>query len=339
MGNDGAMRKLGRRAAIGATSVALLLAATGSSLAAVRATRYDGGVATPGLALGAPTATGTSRSATDLEPTADFPEPEASAAFPPVVSDPAAGATPPGPPASASPSTPSSSTAPATGATPPGQAPTPASPSRPGSGVTVSSLPPASGPTPTTSPSRPSSLGCPGDGGQGALPHPGGALQAVSFRLPWPGIGPLVLLPQVSAAGGSGPARIAESTVGGLADDGSSLTLPGPLPIDVSYSLVSGNETARGTIAFIPLGVSVNVEAMACRDRSFTLYDVKGRSLEGGPLRIVGVVAPPGTVTIDPGGGTAHFRSDTPGRHSVTLLTASDTGTAGEQVNATVTVP
>jgi hypothetical protein len=162
--------------------------------------------------------------------------------------------------------------------------------------------------------------------------------------LPWPDAGPVVLLPQNSAARlGSGPVTIAESSAGALAGDHASLTLPAPMPVE--YTLAHGEQTARGVIAFTTTtttttsdGVRVNLVQQACRDRSFTLYDVEGASQDGSALRIVGVVAPTASVAVDDGGGTAHFRSATPGRHTVTLLTASDIGEAGPVVIATVTV-
>jgi hypothetical protein len=164
-----------------------------------------------------------------------------------------------------------------------------------------------------------------------------GPLRAVSYALPWPGLSPVVLVPQAGAArSGSAAVRIASAAPAVVAGDGSSLTLVSALT--TGYTLVAGEERAQGSIRFTSVGVTVNVERQACRDRTFALHDVNRASLHGQPLRIVGMVAAPGSVTIDADGGTAHFRSGTAGTHHVTLLTANDAGTAGSVVTATVHV-
>ena len=80
------MRTLGRRAATGATAVALALAATGSSLAAVRSTRYEGGMAS-GLVAPAPRARGgaATAGAGPEEGSGDTLAPAADGAFVPAV--------------------------------------------------------------------------------------------------------------------------------------------------------------------------------------------------------------------------------------------------------------
>ena len=342
------MRTFGRRAAIGATTLALLFAAAGTSVATVRAARDEGGVAAPGPALPA-TGRGpgeAARPGTDTDVDAG-----------PIVA-PAAGL-PAGPPA-APPGAP--------GAPGPAIAPGPGDPARPSSpstatdraGLTLPELPsvvlppseggesgrlgtgpavaPGTGPTSTTEPgSPPPPVACPSDSGRGALAHGVGALQAVDFVLPWPGLGPLYLVPQASATRSAGATvRIMWASAGGLSADGSSLALLGPAALD--YTLAAGQETAQGSIRFTAAAVPVVVRARACVDRRFALYDVAQASLAGSPLRIVGVVAPSGVVTVDGDGGTAHFRTSTPGTHTVVLLTANDAGAAGPLVTVAVDV-
>lgn len=329
------MARLGRPAAIGVTSVALLLAATASSLAAVRAVRYDG-VVPSGVALPAPAGVLTGPGA-GLPPLAGggLPDDHMPAPAP-------ASAAPPGDPsAPGSTAAPGSVEAPppAADAPPPAASPAPAVAAARGSTrprLTVPTLGPVAGPTPTTAPNQP--LACPGDLGAGALPVRAGQLAAVDFDLPWPALVPLVLLPQASAPRAPGvPVTIAGASQGVLGAGGSSLTLTTPLP--VTYVLEAGGEQARGSVRFSAPVLPLTIQRRACRSTSFNLYDVGRRSLDGSPLRIVGIVAPAGTVTLSGNGGTAHFRSATPGVHQVVLLTASDAGRAGPVVNATIVVP
>lgn len=333
MGNHGGMEALGRRAAIGVTTVALLLAAAGSSLAAVRASRYEGGLAPSGLALPAPAA-GRSGTATP-GPTTDPPlAPDGGNPSLPVPGDPSAGVGPPGPSTDAAPAGVAGTTSGPTSAGP-------AASTTPGGnrGTTVSILGPATGPTPTTAPNRSSSASCPNDQASGALPTRRGALRAVDYSLPWPLVGPLVLIPQASASRAENTeVRIVASTGGRLAEDGSTLTLTGGS--SVRYTLAAGQDQAQGWIRFVPvsLAVTANLELRACRDRSFVLYDMARATRDGHALRIVGVVADTGAVTIDNDGGTARFRGPA-GIHRVTLLTADDAGTADSIILATVVIP
>jgi len=168
------------------------------------------------------------------------------------------------------------------------------------------------------------------------VPPHRGELKAVNYSLPWPGLGPLVVVPQASASRQAGAGvRIVNSSVEGVALDGSSLTLTSPLT--TWYTLAAGEESARGWIAFTGLGTTVGIEHRACRDQTSAIFDVSQASLKGSPLRIVAYTATTGSVTVDGDGGTAHFRGPV-GTHRVTLLTANDAGTAGPAVTATVTV-
>lgn len=333
-----------RRAAFGATTVALALAATGSSLAAVRAARYDGGVAASGIALRAPAVTRSGAQPT-VPPSADdlvVPEVPVSPGIGPAGPAPGAGGEPttaPGgqPSPAGTSSAGSARSAPSQGAGV-ASAARPAATATAARPVTPSTLPPASGPTPTTSPVTPATVSCPSNAGKGALPVRGGPLQAVDFALRWPMIGPVVLVPQASA---SRPAEvavtIAHTSAPQMAADGTSLTLLAP--VGISYTLQAGSESARGTIRFTgAAGPDVSVGLVACRNASFALYDVNKAVLGGSPLRIVGMVAPQGTVTISSDGGVAFFRSATPGAHKVIVLTANDAGVAGKVIAVTVTV-
>ena len=334
MGKHGAMRRFGRRAAIGATTVALLLAATGTSLAAVRAARQDG-VASSGLDLSASAAKALG-SGTRTAPAAGRPNLGSPGSGGPA--SPPGATSAPGAPAGEAPGTstaPTSPAAPPTSQTQPGGLAPQASTRSPlvppvkigGPGPT---LPPGAIPTPDD--------GCPSDAGRGALPPGAGELRAVDFTLAWPARGPLVLLPQASGPRAAGAqVRILGSTSGLLATDGSSLTLDQPLT--TGYSLVAGTEVAHGTVRFNSSELTIKVNREACRDRSFVLHDVAEASLEGRPLRIVGVVAPAGTITLDEHGGIARFRSSASGRHMVTMVTANDAGAGGPLIEATVTVP
>lgn len=338
MGNHGAMRMAGRRAAIGATSVALLLAATGSSLAAVRASRYEGGVAPSGVALPAPdldrSGAGTG---TVPPPTAQDPQPGPE------------GTAPPGTSATSPPSAPPSS-----GGGAPGVAPEAAGAVETAQGpstgtqrtvtttpsgsrsVTVPTLGPAGAPTPTTGPSRPSSLACPSDEGTGALPVRSGQLQAVNFTLPWPGTDAVTLLPLASASRApNAPVRIVGSSANGIGDNGSTLTLTSNAPVD--YTLQAGSEAARGRIQFTDVKFTETIEVQGCRDRSFVIYDVRRRLENGHPLRIVGVAGGSPPITVDGDGGIAHLAAG-PGTHRVTLLTANDTGAGGPLVTVSITI-
>ena len=333
----GGMRALGRRGAIGVTTVALAFAAAGTSVAAVRATSYQGGVLPSGLALRAP------RSAAQptLPPTSDdvfVPDAE--------VSGSASGASPGSPPAAAgttpAPSTEAgAATAPASGAAP-GAAATAGAPVGATAGrqvrPTLSTLPPASGPTPTTSPVRPVTTTCPSYAQRGALPVRGGPLKAVDFTLRWPLSAPLVLSPQASASRPSAALVTIASASAPMAFDGSSLSLVTPL--GVTYTLASEDVTSQGTIRFTSVGgADVILPRQGCRDVSTVIYDVDRASFHGSALRIVGMVAPPGTtVTVSPDGGSASFRSSVAGSHRVTLLTANDAGLAGEIVSLVVNV-
>ena len=262
MGNDGAMRTLGRRAAIGATSVALLAAATGTSLAALRAARYDGEVVSTDLAQPADKGSGSASSvAPSVGPGASMPRAGA---------DPSA-ATPGGP----APGSPARSgqgqTDPAAGAAPLAG---PSGGGRPDPGVEKSEPDRATGPRSSSAASRPpSASSCASDEASGALPVRHGRLEAVGFTLPWPSLSPLVIVPQASAARAPGaPVRIVGSSLGGLATDGLSLTVVAPTPIE--YTLEAGKETAVGTIQFTAVGPTVQLSRHGCRDRRFTLYDV-----------------------------------------------------------------
>ncbi len=335
MGNHGAMRTLRRQAAVGATSAALLLAAAGTSLATVRAARYDGGVTRSGLALPAVDG-GVVHRERALPPTSDRPStPDLAEPLPGAV-DPSTGLTHSAP-ASAAPGTDPSTLSPSTGTTQVAVGPAASPAPRIDGGITVPTLGPASGPTPTL-PVQPNvTLPCPTDSGSGALPHRRGRLEAVDLSLPLPGIGPLVLVPQAIATWPEGAAvRIRWSSLGGILDGGSSLTLPSPLATE--YELIAGQEMDRGWIRFAPLSSTVDLQLRACRDRSIAVYSI-GRTSTGSQLRIVGFLAPShGTVTIDDGGGRAHFRPSSTGTHLVTLLTADDDGVADPLVRATVTV-
>ena len=329
------MRVRGRRAAIGATTMALVLAATGSSLAAVRAAVSRGGVATSGVALPAPSMPRAGPVSTLPPPTDSFVpdvvlppvQGTAGATVDPTTALPAAGAV-----AGAA------SAPPAPGpAVPAPAARQPAVATAARTATPLVTLPPASGPTPTTQPS-PSTAACPSITGKGALPVRGGGLQAVDFTLRFPAAAPLVLVPQASATRSAGAAvRIATTTAPQMAVDGTSLTLPAPLA--VTYVLQSGQERARGTITFSTVAApNVFRTRTACRGSSFALYDVEQATLQGSALRVVGMVAPTGTVTISADGGIAFFRSSVRGTHTVTLLTANDAGAAGDVVTVTVTV-
>ncbi|MEO5678330.1 MAG: hypothetical protein ABIS47_01550 [Acidimicrobiales bacterium] len=330
-------RRSGRHGAVAATAVALALAATGTSLAAVRAARSEGGLAAAGVATPAPFPTPPPFGADPgprLDPTA---APFAAGAADPFPAPPDPSAPGPFPPASATPGTlPMSPPA----GTPVAAGPARSGPSAPGPLTRLPTLIPAAGPTPTLgSARRPTpTTGCPSDMGIGAAAPPVGPLQAVSFTLPWPGLGPLVLRPQTIATRPGGAAvRLSESSAGAVTDDGSSLTLLGPLA--TVYTVAAGSDAARGTIGFTVVGATAASALQACRGRSLVVHDVARRALEGRPLRIVGVVAPTGTVTVDASGGLARFRSDTPGVHAVALVTASDAGAAGPLITVTVTVP
>ncbi len=339
MGNHWVMRRFGRRTAIGATSLALVLAATGTSLAAVRSARSEGGVAPSGMAMPAPAARG-ARPGVTLPPSAKFPVAEPlDPTRPPQPGSPVPGAVIPAPAApagerGAAPADPDPR-APQPGASAQPGGPAPQASQRPRIAPPV----PISGPSPTLPQggSLTPPLGCPSDTAVGALAPAAGVLRAVDFTLAWPGRGPLVLLPQVSAVRGPGvPITIVGSTSGALATDGSSLSLDGP--VTTGYTVLSGGTIAQGTIRFGADAPVTDVARDACPDRSFVLHDIARATLAGSPLRIVGVVATPGTITIDEHGGVARFRSASAGTHRVSLLTASDAGVAGPMVNVTVTV-
>jgi len=102
----------------------------------------------------------------------------------------------------------------------------------------------------------------------------------------------------------------------------------------LTVAVTGGGISSAGSKA---ISATATLDRQACPDRSFALYDVARASLDESPLRIVGFVAPTGTVTIDADGGTAHFNGPT-GAHRVTLLTANDEGVAGPVVTATITV-
>ena len=332
IGNDGAMRTLGRRAAIGATTVALLAAATGTSLAALRGARYESEVVSTDLAQPAPRDE-RGGSASSLAPSAG-PSPDG-ASKPRPGADASAPATPGGPAPDSPPRPAPGQSDPAAGAADPAASSGGAG-GEPGPGVDESGTDPASG---RRSPSDrpPAASSCAGDEASGALPVRHGRLEAVGFTLPWPGLGPLVMVPQASAARARGaPVRIVRSSLGALATDGQSLTVVAPTPIE--YMLEAGKESAEGSIRFTAVGPTAQLSRQGCRDRRFTLYDVGRGSLDGSPLRIVGVVGPAGMVTIDEDGGAARVTSSLPGVHAVTLLTASDAGAPGPLVNVVATV-
>ncbi len=320
---------------MGATTVALLLAATGTSLAAVRAAREDA-IGTSGPALSGSAAKGLSpgNRKAPVEGAPDIgSDGRGSPASP--------GATGPSPAPGAPPGeTPATSTLPSNATAPP------PSPAQPDPAPQGSALPPIvppvkiGGPGPTLAPGAipTPDAGCPGDAGRGALPPAAGVLRAVDFNLPWPARGPVVLLPQASVPRAAGAqVRILGSTSGLLAADGSSLTLDQPLT--TGYTVVAGTEIAHGTIRFTSSEPTLSVALEACRDRSFVLHDVAEASLDGRPLRVVGVVAPSGTITLDEHGGVVRFRSAAPGTHLVTMVTANDAGAGGPLIEATVTVP
>lgn len=334
------MQRLSRRAAIGATSLALLLAATGTSLAAVRSARDEGGAAPGGVALPTPATDGSAPDDTS-GPVIDLPgvglqDPVVPGLQP---GAPDAGvALGPGAPSGTSPSTTTTTTSPSTTVVASSPAPAPsasgtsAQPSR-------SASVPVGGPSPTLPPGgvTPPTTGCPSDVGRGAVPPPTGQLQAVTYTLPWPGPVPLVLLPQLGATRpAGGHARIGRTSAGVLGPNGSSLVLS--RPDTTAYTLLAGEAKAQGTIHFTGIGQTVNVDRTACRDRSFVLHDVGEEMIGGRALRIVGIVAPVGLVTVEDHGGTAHFRSATAGTYQVTILTANDAGVAAPLITATVTV-
>lgn len=335
------MRRLSRRAAIGSTALSLLLAATGTSLAAVRAARYQGGVAPPGVALPAPGTNGAAPGGALVEPDASLPPVEADGSVPPAIlpAPPGVG-NDPGPPAPPGTAAAPTTTTTSTSTTAPGASPAPAQTGRGSSAQpSRSAQVPFGGPTPTLPPggSPSPTTGCPADVGRGALPPPIGRVKAVSYVLPWPGPTPLVLMPQRGATRpAGGDARISQTSAGDLGPEGSSIVLNSPEPTD--YTLVAGDNKAEGAIRFTGIGRTVNIDRTACRDRSFVLHDVGEETLAGRALRIVGVVAPPGLVTIDDHGGTAHFRSPTAGTYQVTILTASDAGVAAPLITASITV-
>jgi len=126
------------------------------------------------------------------------------------------------------------------------------------------------------------------------------------------------------------------ATAGILATDGSSLTLTSPQT--AAYTLAAGHESARGSIQFGSPSLTLIVDRTACRDRSFALYDVARASLQGSPLRVVGYVAPPGTITLSADGGTVRFRAGSPGTYVVTLVTANDLGMAGTLITTRITI-
>jgi hypothetical protein len=163
-----------------------------------------------------------------------------------------------------------------------------------------------------------------------------GRLRAADLLLPSPGPGPLVLLPQVTAPRPAGtPIRIQWASLGSIGN-GSSLTLLDRLP--TRYRLEAAGMTAEALIAFAPLGGTVQLERRACRDRSLVVYAI-APTPGASQLRIVGYLAPPeGTVSIDEGGGAAHFLPSAPGTHDLTFLTANDAGIAGPLVRARVLV-
>lgn len=335
------MRRFGRRAAIGATTLALVLAAAGTSLASVRSSRYGDGITPSGIALRAPSVSRSSPQPT-LPPTSSSDTPDvfvpdaevlpsvtpggviqAPAAQPPAGSPTINGSAPPAGP-DAVPAVPA--VTPVVGALS----------ARPAARPTVTTLPPASGPTPTTAPVRTASA-CPSHAGKGALPVRGGPLQAVDFALRWPVAGPLVLVPQASAVRNHGAAVKIASTNVQMAADGTSLSLS--VPLTVGYTLQSGRETARGAIRFTSVsGPSVNLTRQACRNSMLALYDVNKAVLNGSAVRIVGMVAPTSTIYISAEGGTAFFVSNQPGTHKVTLLTANDAGAAADVITLSVNV-
>jgi len=328
------MQRLGRPAAIAATTLALSLAAAGSSIAAVRSDRQEGGITGAGEAAALPSR---SRPDADGSQPPSTVGPDSTTPLPPTTFDPTAGLPPAEVPPTVPPSPSSSPAAPAS-----------ASPAAAGvqlvgaapqvmRSVAASASAPAQGPTPTTTPGRITSSSCPSDAGTGALPPDTVNLRAVNLTLPWPGGGPLLLIPQAGATRAVGAlVSITGTTGGALAADGSSLTVTSPAAL--TYTLTAGRESARGSIRFTPVGLTVSVDRQACRDRSFTLYDVARASLHGSPLRVVGFVAPPGTVSVSADGGTVHFRAKTPGAYQVVLVTANDLGTAGSLLTARITV-
>jgi hypothetical protein len=329
------MRTVGRPAAIAATSLALVFAAAGTSVAAVRAARQDGVVARGERASPARGPAGGRAGQDGRQGGAPVAGPEGSAPPASAGTGAAAGAADQGGPApaggTASTSTAGDGVTPSAGPPPEAGAP-PAV--RTATGTTNA---PAGAPGSAAAPGTPIPVACPSDAGVGALPPAQGELRAVDFSLPWPGLGPLVLAPQSAAPRAAGaPVSVSASTVGDLAVDRSSLTLLAPLP--TTYTLAAGQETASGSIRFTAMGPTAPLDREACRDRSVALYDVARASLQGSPLRIVGFVARTSTVTLGADGGTAHFRSAAPGVHQVVLLTANDLGVAGPVLTATVTV-
>lgn len=321
--------------------MALVLAAAGTSIASIRSSRYGDGITPSGIALPAP-----SSSRSGPQPTL----PPTSPSDPSDVFVPDADVLPsvtPGGVIQAPAAQPPAGSPTITGTTPSaGSSPVPADPgvspvvgalaARPATRATVSTLPPASGPTPTTAPARTAST-CTSYAGKGALPVRGGPLQAVDFALRWPIVGPLVLVPQASAARSNGAAVKIASTNVQMASDGTSLSLS--VPLTVAYTLQSGQERARGAIRFTSVsGPSVNLTRQACRDTLVPVYDVNRAALNGSPVRIIGMVAPTATVFISADGGTAFLRSSQPGTHKVTLLTASDAGDAADVISLSVNV-
>lgn len=329
---------------MGATTAALLLAATGTSLASVRfKARSDGDRSVFDSAQS--TRDAPSGGGQAMPPTAGGPgEPVAPGGPGPVLPGPLApGQVPaPGDPATTT-GPPTSSTGQAT-PTPAGGQPGP-SPRAPtvqdgvvGGPDLVSPSDPVGGPTPTRLTNRTApTVACPSDSGTGALPHRTGPLQAVDFVLPWPGLGPLLLAPQVSATREPGAAvRVLSASLGSDVVSGSGLALAGPADLD--YTLSTGDETAQGSVRFATPGLPAILERQACRDRSFALYDVERASLGDSPLRIIGAVAPTATITLADDGGTARFTASTAGVHQVLLVTASDAGAAGPVLRITVHV-
>lgn len=338
-GNDGEMRSLRRRAAVGATTAALLFAGAGTTVAAVRAARYEGGVISASLDAPRPPDARTDRRSRPSE--AEIPlGPGGTAAVPPDLADATSGRRPAGPQASVGPGNGLGGTpAPTTGGVViVGGQPVDSAVQRAPRTAPETTVGPASGATPTSRPDPSSAAACPSDSGAGALPHRTGQLEAVNFSLPWPGLGAVVLLPQVSARRPAGsPVRLAGSTAGAMAGDGSSLVLSNN-PVAATYTIAAGSEQSSALIRFTQPVLTDRIEHQACRDRSLVLYDVRRATMRGSPLRIVGVVAPSGTVTIAPDGGTARFHSEAAGVFSVTLLTATDAGMPGPLVTVTVDV-
>lgn len=322
--------------------MALVLAAAGTSLASVRSSRYGDGITPSGIAVRAPSASRPDPQATP-PPTSSSDASDSSDVFVPDAE--VLPSTPGGviqAPAAQLPAGSATITGTTASAGPGAVSPTPAVPpsgalsARPATRATVSTLPPASGPTPTTAPVRTAST-CPSYAGKGALPVRGGPLQAVDFALRWPIAGPLVLVPQASAARSNGAAVKIASTNVHLASDGTSLTLS--VPLTVSYTLQSGEERARGAIRFTSIsGPSVNLTRQACRNTMVPVYDVNRAALNGSPVRVIGMVAPTATVYISADGGTAFLLSNRPGTHKVTLLTASDAGAAADVITLSVNV-